>query len=139
MTATATRTPKQDPDIRGNPYACAYLHSNDEGDIYLVKSASLAGRVYFAAIHPTDPDEDDCSCQATARCWHLDAARLMQQIERVAANTASHYATWQLAEMEAEDARLRAELADADSWLLRAQLGEVGTRIGELLARQEAA
>lgn len=137
MDTTATSTAKQDPDIKGNPYAASFLRPHGERDEYLVLSAS-GPDIYVTSIHRDDPELDRCSCPATKPCWHIDAARLRQQIARAEASALDLYRDWALPRLAVEDARLRVLLAEADSWLVRAQLGVVEAVIGERLGGEMA-
>lgn len=130
-------TRRQDPEIRGNPYAATFRSSGASLDNYLVQSASSHYR-YLVTLFDNAPDDDTCTCPAHGPCWHIDAARLRREIDRVAANSANLYHTWQLAELVDEDQRIRTLLAEADSWLVRAQWSVVGDRIGELTERVAA-
>jgi len=138
------RTPKQNPEIKGNPYAATYTHEEfgreATYDVYRVLSAS-GGRPYETevATSPDNPDYDRCSCKASGTCWHRSAARLRRLIDRQTRGSECFYATWGIAELIDEGARLNTVLAEADSWLVRAQLGVVGDAILDRLNRREAA
>lgn len=135
---------KQDLSIKHNPYAATLVGEeflrDCTADAYSVLSAS-GGKPHetLIATSPDNPDYDRCSCQASRRCWHADAARLRRLIDRQTRASECHYALWQLPELQDEDQRIRTLLAEADSWLLRAQYGVVADRIAELLDRQVAA
>jgi hypothetical protein len=114
----------QDAEVKGNPYAATFMRAHLNSDDYLVQSASSED-VYLTSVHHEDAGQDRCSCLAMKPCWHISAARLRQQIERWTANAENFYRNWSLAQLQGEDARLRAVLAEADSWLTRAQYGVI--------------
>lgn len=108
-----------------DPYRAAFFRARPDVDEYLVRSATTDD-AYLTALHRDDPARDRCSCPARVPCRHIDEARLLQQLERAEANALALYRDWALPRLAVEDARLRLLLAEADSWLLRAQLGVVG-------------
>lgn len=139
LTSQPTRPRRgQDPAIRGNPYAALFLRAHGESDDYLVQSASSED-AYLTSLHRDDPDRDRCSCPARGHCHHIDSARLMRQIERVTANAETYYRGWGLLALQAEEQRMMQELRDADSWLLRSQIGVIGDAILARLTESEAA
>lgn len=133
---------KQDREIKGNPWLVTPIASpGRDDDLWLVPSASggpdytvdllaLAAGVDFRAV---------CTCVCTRRCWHIDAAVLRRQLDRVAANCARHYDGWALADLQAEDRRLRALFADAPSHFLTVQYAALGDAILARSAVPEAA
>ena len=124
---------KQDLWTKSNPYTANFLRAHGVYDDYLVQSASSED-VYVTSIHRDDPELDRCSCPARVPCNHMHRARLRRDLERVECNSHALYRDWGLVELANEDARLREELAAADSWLTRSQLGVVGTLIGAYFA-----
>lgn len=142
--APRATTRRQDPDVKHNPYAANYVGEEFlrefTADVYMVLSAS-GGKPYetLIATSPDNPEYDRCTCQAAKRCWHRDAARLRRLIDRETRASQCFYATWTLDLLIDEDARLRAVLADTDSWLVRAQYGVVADAILDRMNRREAA
>lgn len=131
----------QDPAVKGNPYAAGFISATDEADNYRVRSAKtrLPKRFYRVSLHRDGTEFDTCNCDAPVRCWHIDAARLRQMIDSQVASAEFLYRDASLAELQAEDARLRAELAEADNWLVRSQLGVVGDQVLDRLIGAEVA
>jgi hypothetical protein len=115
---------KQDPAIKGNPWMAE--PTGVEGE-YLVRSASDDRR------YPVDILTSSCRCDAWGLCWHLRAAELRQAIDVEQRKCRAMYASYTLAELQAEDARLRAELEALDTHLLRAQYDVVGELIADYL------
>ncbi len=124
-------SPRQDPTIKGDPYAATW---DAEAVCWRVRSASAPTGSYAV-----DLERRACSCRATVPCWHLEAAAAMEGLVRQAANCRRMYRGFTLAELQAEDARLRALLAAFDDRLVRAQLGVVGDHILDRLALDDAA
>lgn len=113
-------TRKQDPQVKGNPWMAE--PTNVVGE-YLVRSASGNHR------YPVNIFTSHCPCGAWGLCWHLRAAELRQGIDQQQANTRAMYANWTLRELQEEDARLRAVLAETPSYLIAAQYDVVGDYI----------
>jgi hypothetical protein len=122
---------KQDPRVKGNPFAATW---DERLRHWTVQSASGKGR------YIVDPDQGRCTCESPHRCWHLGIIPLADQIASVQAAARSHYAGWRLADLQAEDAGLRAVVATAEAgtgrraWFELAQLSVVGDEILDRLA-----
>lgn len=114
---TATR--KQNPLVRNNPWLVEMLGDNKAR----VPSAS-GGQPYLV-----DLAANYCNCDAHGSCWHKSAAELRARLDVTIANCRARYAHMRLAALVAEDARLRAVLAEDDSISIRAQYGVLGEMI----------
>lgn len=130
---------KQDPLIKGNPFMAAW---DEQRRRWLVQSASGERRY---AVNPTD---GRCSCGSSYTCWHLGIIPLAEEIDHSQAAARSYYASWRLADLRAEDARLRAIVTSAAgdavpaarrAWFERAQLSVVGDEILDRLVGAEVA
>lgn len=140
MSRTYSKTKPTDT-FKGSPYAAELLGSDDLGEHFRVPSASLPDYHYTVTL-ASDGEHDSCSCEAGkfgTLCWHVEAARLRSILLGLDANCRRHYATWTLAELQAEDARLRAVMVEHDGWLIRGQYSVLGDRVAELSAAQQAA
>jgi hypothetical protein len=125
--------PKQDESIKNNPFEVSW----DEGErAWLVRSASEAGRFYVV-----ERDGRHCGCDAPGMCWHRQIVPLADEIASVQASARSYYAGWRLADLVAEDARLRAIWARAEgpAWFERAQWSVVGDEVLDRLLGAEVA
>ena len=123
MTATAKRTPKQDPAVKGNPWLVEMLGDNKAR----VPSASVDGRSYIV-----DLAANHCPCDAHVSCWHLSTAELRGRLDVSYANSFRRYSQMRLTELQAEDARLRGLLTEQDDHSIRAQQTALGEAINAL-------
>ncbi len=124
---------KQDPLIKGNPFSATW---DDDERAWRVQSASEAGRFYVV-----ERDGRHCGCEAPGVCWHRAIVPLADELASVQAAARSYYAGWRLADLRAEDARLRAIVAGADgpAWFERAQWSVVGDEVLDRLLGAEVA
>lgn len=110
---------KQNALIRNNPWLVEMLGDNKAR----VPSAS-GDRTYLV-----DLAANYCNCEAHGSCWHLDTAELRARLDVTVANCLNRYSKMRLAELRAEDKRLRAVLAEHDSISVRTQYGVCGDMI----------
>jgi len=141
MTATATRTPKQSPEIKSNPWlitrdaatGCWLVPSASSDRTYSVSLSAAAAGVY----------PDACQCEAAQhgrRCWHVETAELREQLDHTAEACRAYYAGWTLRDLQAEDLRLLTiAAAEGLGPFLLTQYNALGDRIGELTRTVEAA
>ena len=119
---TATR--KQNPLVRNNPWLVEMLGDNKAR----VPSAS-GGQPYLV-----DLAANYCNCDAHGSCWHKSAAAERARLDVSYANSFRRYSRMRLTALQAEDARLRALLAEQDDHSLRAQYTALADAIGMLIA-----
>lgn len=121
---------RQDPDVKNNPFSAQW---DEQRHAWLVQSASGKGH------YEVDPETRRCSCEAPVACWHAFIVPLADELASVQASARSYYAGWRLADLRAEDARLRAivDTADGPAWFDRAQYAVVGEAILDRLIADE--
>lgn len=131
--------PKQDANVKGNPWL---LTRNESGN-WLVPSATT-GRVYTVntALSRIGDYRLACQCEASQHdrlCWHASTAELREQLDDCLAKCLRHYARWTIAELQAEDLRLRVIMSvEGAGPFLLTQYTSVGDTLAAKLAHAAA-